>query len=248
MFSREVTNDYGSYEKKDANTILFKGVFDKNFKELKTIDPNTATYKVFNCPSQSINFAVKLGSNTYIPQHLFDALVTAYKENNPYYTIKDLVTLEMDLSKTLTYIEGKYGAKVETNTFTYTGTTISSSVESGSTNSGYNTSGSLVVTATSTKGSSSRLQLSGVIDVQYQFYKDNISSVLNEENIINHILFIFDETNLRVSGKYTTIQYQRNDASQSVIEKNLPASTDVVIPVTTRVTNLDAYLRDVKRN
>jgi hypothetical protein len=253
MFSREVTNDYGSYSRVNDSTILFKGVFDKNFRELKTIDPNKATYKVFNCPSQSINFAVKLGSSTYVPQHLFDRLVTAYKENNPYYTINDLVTLEMDLSKTLAYIDGKYGAKVETNTVKYTGTTISSSVESGSidsgsTNSGYNTSGSILVTATSIKGSSSRLQLSGVIDVQYQFYKDNISSVLNEENIINHILFIFDETNLRVSGKYTTIQYQRNDASQSVIVENLPASTDVVIPVTTRVTNLDAYLRDVKRD
>ena len=243
MFSREVTNDYGSYSKVNPNTILFKGVFDKNFRELKTIDPNTTIYKVFNCPSQSINFAVKLGSNTYIPQHLFDTLVTAYKENNPYYTVKDLITIEMDLSKTIAYIESKYGAKVETNSITYVGSTseFTASADSGSTISGSTTN----VTATGRKGTSSRLELGGVTNLQFQFYNDNIPTSINEENIIKHILFIFDETNVRVSGVYTTLPYQNADGS--VILPNLPASTDVVKPVTQRVTNLDDYLKDVER-
>jgi len=244
MFSREVTNDYGSYSRKDPNTILFKGVFDKNFIELKTVDPNTETYKVFNCPSQSINFAVKLGSNTYIPQHLFDRLVTAYNENNPYYTVNDLVTIEMDLSKTIAYIEGKYGAKIETNTITYVGTTvpISSSV------SGSQSGSQIQVNATATVGVSSRLELAGVTSLDFQFYNNNNPDSINEEAVIQHILFLFDETNVRISGKYTNLPYQLNDASQSVILANLPASTDVVKPVTQRVTNLDDYLRDVKRN
>jgi len=244
MFSREVTNDYGSYSRKDPNTILFKGVFDKNFIELKTVDPNTETYKVFNCPSQSINFAVKLGSNTYIPQHLFDRLVTEYNENNPYYTVNDLVTIEMDLSKTIAYIEGKYGAKIETNTITYVGTTvpISSSV------SGSQSGSQIQVNATATVGVSSRLELAGVTSLDFQFYNNNNPDSINEEAVIQHILFLFDETNVRISGKYTNLPYQLNDASQSVILANLPASTDVVKPVTQRVTNLDDYLRDVKRN
>jgi hypothetical protein len=246
MFSREVTNDYGSYSRENDTTILFKGVFDKNFIELKTVDPNTETYKVFNCPSQSINFAVKLGSNTYIPQHLFDRLVTAYKENNPYYTVNDLLTIEMDLSKTIAYIEGKYGAKVETNTITYVGSTTSftSSAASGSPSV---TGSTTNVNATTKTGVSSKLGLAGVTSLSFQFYNDNISTSLNEEAIIQHILFLFDETNVRISGKYTNTQYQRNDDSQSVILENLPASTDVVKPVTTRVTNLDDYLRDVQR-
>jgi len=245
MFSREVTNDYGFYSKENANTILFKGVFDKNFRELKTVDPNKETYKVFNCPSQSINFAVKLGSNTYIPQHLFDRLVTAYNENNPYYTVNDLVTIEMDLSKTISYIEGKYGAKVETNTITYTGTTtaFTSSADSGSTVISGSTTN---VTATATTGISSRLKLAGVTSLGFQFYTDNNANIDNEENIIKQILFLFDETNVRISGIFTTMQYQNADGS--VILANLPASTDVVKPVTTRVTNLDDYLKDVKRS
>lgn len=235
MFSREVTNDYGSYKRKDDNTILFKGVFDKNFLELKTVDPNKETYKVFNCPSQSINFAVKLGSSTYIPQHLFTNLETAYKENNPYYTVNDLVTIELDLSKTIAFIESKYGAKVETNSITYVGSSVTN--ESGSTN----------INVTSKKGVSSKLELSGVTQLGLQFYKDNNPNTLNEENIIKHILFIFEETNVRVSGTYNTKQYQLNDVSQSVILENLPVSTDVVKPVTNRVTNLDDYLKDVQR-
>jgi hypothetical protein len=246
MFSREVTNDYGSYSRVNDSTILFKGVFDKNFRELKTIDPNTATYKVFNCPSQSINFAVKLGSSTYIPQHLFDRLVTAYKENNPYYTINDLITLELDLSKTIKFIEGKYGADIETNTITYIGTTaaFSSSVVDGNTTTSI-TSSTTTVTANPRKEVSSRLELSGVTQLGFQFYKDNDADILNEENIIKHILFIFEETNVRISGTYTNVLYQNPD--ESVIIANLPASTDVVKPVTTRVTSMDDYLKDVVR-
>jgi hypothetical protein len=246
MFSREVPNDYGSYQKENDNTILFKGVFDKNFKELKSIDPNTAIYKVFNCPSQSINFAVKLGSNTYIPQHLFDRLVTAYKENNPYYTINDLVTIELDLSKTIAFIEGKYGAKVDTNTITYVGTTTPFTASVGDSGSNAVTGSTLSVTSTSTKKTSSRLELAGVTQLEFQFYKDNNPNILNEENIIKHILFIFEETNIRVSGTYKNVLYQNQD--ESVIIANLPASTDVVKPVTARVTSLDSYLKDVKRN
>jgi len=226
MFSREVTNDYGSYSRVNPNTILFKGVFDKNFRELKTIDPNTATYKVFNCPSQSINFAVKLGSNTYIPQHLFDTLVTAYKENNPYYTIKDLITIEMDLSKTINYIGSKYGAEITANSITYTGTLIGSS-----------TSGSIQVTATPSQTLNSKLGLAGVTALDLQFYNNMDATQLNEENIIKQILFLFDETNVRISGTYQTLP-----------SDFVPVSTDVVLPLSQRVTNLDDYLRDVQRS
>jgi hypothetical protein len=246
MFSREVTNDYGSYSRVNDSTILFKGVFDKNFRELKTIDPNTATYKVFNCPSQSINFAVKLGSSTYIPQHLFDRLVTAYTENNPYYTVNDLVTLELDLSKMISFIEGKYGAKVDTNTIAYIGTTTTytSSVVDGGTTTTINGS-TTNVAAFAKKDVSSRFELAGVTQLGFQFYKDNNANILNEENIIKHILFIFDETNIRISGTYKNLLYQNPD--ESVIIANLPASTDVVKPVTTRVTSMDDYLKDVVR-
>jgi len=243
MFSREVPNDYGSYSKENTNTILFKGVFDKNFKELKMVDPNTAAYKVFNCPSQSINFAVKLGSSTYIPQHLFDRLVIAYEENNPYYTVNDLVTIEMDLTKTIAYIEGKYGAKVETNTIIYSGSTITAPNPSGSISGSTTT---IQVNSTSKNGVSSKLELAGVTSLGFQFYKDNNPNIDNEENIIKQILFLFDETNTRVNGKYTIKPYQNSDGS--VILQNLPASTDVVKPVTQRVTNLDDYLKDVKRS
>jgi hypothetical protein len=37
------------------------------------------------------------------------------------------------------------------------------------------------------------------------------------------------------------------NADESVIIANLPASTDVVKPVTTRVTSMDDYLKDVVR-
>jgi bifunctional DNase/RNase len=227
MFSREVTNEYGSYSKKNSNTILFKGVFDKNFRELNTIDPNTESYKVFNCPSQSINFAVKLGNNIYVPQHLFAKLETAFKENNPYYTINDLVTIEMDLSKTINYIGSKFGVKdITTNSITYTGQLISGSQ-----------SGSIQVTSTPSQTLDSRLGLAGVTQLNFQYYINDDSNLINEENVIKQILFLFDETNIRINGTYKTLP-----------DTYIPTKTDVVKPVTSRVTALDDYLKDVKRN
>ena len=54
---------------------------------------------------------------------------------------------------------------------------------------------------------------------------------------IGVILFIFEETNIRVNGKYERLP-----------DDFVPRSTDVVIPVTSRVTALDDYLRDVQRS
>lgn len=259
MFSREVTNDYGSYSKQSPTTILFKGVFDKNFRELTTIDPNTETYKVFNCPSQSINFAVKLGSNTYIPQHLFEKLVTAFKENNPYYTAKDLVTIEMNLSKTIEYISKKFGAQnITGNSITYIGSetkvnvtnnqnsTATITTKSGSvdvtTNAILNTNtpttqSIITVSAVPSQTLNSRLSLAGVTKLNLQYYINDDATLLNEENIIKQILFLFEETNLRVAGTYETLP-----------KEFVPVSTDVVKPVTERVTALDDYLRDVQRD
>ena len=187
-----------------------------------------------------------MGSSTYIPQHLFDRLVTAYKENNPYYTINDLVILEMELTKIISFIENKYGGEVETNTITYIGSTsaFSSSVVDGDTTTSI-TSSTTTVTANARKETSSRLELAGVTQLGFQFYKDNDPDILNEENIIKHILFIFEETNIRISGTYKNVLYQ--NADESVIIANLPASTDVVKPVTKRVTSMDDYLKDVVR-
>jgi hypothetical protein len=242
MFSRELTNDYGTYSIKGKSTALLKGVFDKNFIELSIVDPTTITYKVFD--SSNINFTIKVGNSTYIPSHLFSDLKKAYEEGNPYYTVKDIITVELDLAKTLSYIDGKYGAKVETNTITYNGTSITVANPSGSVSGSTTT---IQVNANPVKGQSTRFGLAGVTEVKYQFYVDNNPNIPNDDNIIKHILFLFEDTTIRISGTSTVLPYQLNDASQSVILQNLPASTDVVKPVTTRVTNLDDYLRDVVR-
>ena len=242
MFSREITNDYGSYSVKSNSTALLKGVFDKNFIELKIVDPSTTNYKVFD--SSNINFTIKVGNSTYIPSHLFSDLKKAFDEGNPYYTVNDIITVELDLSKTLSYIDGKYGAKVETNTITYNGSTITVANASGSVSGSTTT---IQVNATSSNGQSTRFGLAGVTSISYQFYIDNNPNQPNDENIIKQILFLFEDTTNRIAGSSTILPYQLNDASQSVILQNLPASTDVVKPVTTRVTNLDDYLRDVKR-
>ena len=49
--------------------------------------------------------------------------------------------------------------------------------------------------------------------------------------------FLFDETNVRISGTYQTLP-----------PDFVPVSTDVVLPLSQRVTNLDDYLRDVQRS
>jgi hypothetical protein len=175
-------------------------------------------------------------------------------------------TIEMDLSKTISYLEGKYSAKIETNTITYSGSaksvdiinnqksTATITTKSGSkdvtTAAVLNTSTAatasiIEVGATKTQSLSSRLELAGVTELHFQFYKDNIATALNEENIIKQILYLFEESNSPSVGNYKNIKYL-TDAGDVIVE-NLPASTDVVKPVTQRVTNLDNYLRDVQR-
>jgi len=240
MFSREIVNDYGSYSIKNKSTALLNGVFDKNFIELTIIDPSTINYKVFD--STNINFTISVGNSIYIPSHIFSDLKKAYDEGNPYYTIKDIISVELDISKTLDYNKNKCASKIETNTVSYSGSLVTADNPSGS------VSGSVSITqvnSISNVGSNTRFGLAGVQNVEYQFYKNNNPNDLNDDAIINQIRFLFEDTTQRISGISHIQTYQRADGS--VITENLPASTEVVKPVTTRVTALDDYLKDVVR-
>lgn len=264
MFSREIINEYGDYAIKSKDSVLLKGRFDKNFLEVKTIDPNQLQYKVFD--STNINFAVRIGTSTYIPSNIFSKLKTAYEEGNPYFTAKDVITVDLDISKTLSFIDTKFNVKTQTNQVTYAGaetkytttqtktTTSTITTKSGSVDvqqSAVITSNEPVektissVTASFTSSFATRLEIAGVKSVSYPFYVDNNPNVLNDENVIRYIQFLFEDTTTKPSGINTIVPYEYEDGT--VIVQNLPASTDVVKPVTTRVTNLDGYLRDVQR-
>ena len=239
MFSKEIQNDYGTYKKESSTKIKLVGAFDKNFLEFKSEPVDDILYKVFESPNETINFGIKLNNNTWIPKHIFDSLKQAYEEGNPYYKPSDITVVDLNISGTLAFINKKFNTDIEVNQVNYSGTQLTVSASN-------NTTQSVVqVTATSTNEKQSKFQLAGVESVQYQFYSNNDPQTLNEENIINHILFLFEESDKRITGIASTKKYQKEDGS--VIVENLPASTDVVKPVTTRVTSLDDYLRDVKR-
>lgn len=265
MFSREITNDYGSYSIQDEQTVLLKGVFDSNFIELAVINPTIPAYKVFD--SETINFAIVLGNSTYIPSHLFDQLKTAFEEGNPYFTPNDLIKIELNLVNTLDYITQKYytqniASKVEykgvgrveqltnTNTSTATITTVSgSTTTSQPATITLNTPAQREVVDITGNFSSvykSRLEVAGVDDVSYQFFIENNTEVLNDTNIIEYIRYIFEEVgSIKPKGSFIVQQYELPNGQ--VIQANLPVETKIVAPVTDRVTNIDDYLRDITR-
>lgn len=265
MFSREITNDYGSYSKQGEQTVLLKGIFDSNFIELTVINPTIPAYKVFD--SETINFGIVIGNSTYIPSHLFEQLKTAFEEGNPYFTPKDLITIELNLEKTLSYLNSKYyiqniASKVEykgvgrleqltnTNTSTATITTKSGSVDvTQPATITLNTPGQrevIDVQANFTSTYKNRLEVAGVNSVSYQFFVDNNPDVLNDNNIIEYIRYIFEEDDsIDPKGSFTIQQYELPNGE--VIQANLPIETKIVNPVTNRVTNIDDYLRDVNR-
>ena len=265
MFSREITNDYGSYSKEGEQTVLLKGTFDSNFIEIAVINPTIPAYKVFD--SKTINFGVVIGNSTYIPSHLFNQLKTAFEEGNPYFTPNDLITIQLNLENTLNYINTKYyvqniASKVEykgvgriqklinTNTSTATITTKSGSTDvTQPATITLNTPGErevVDVQGTFTSTSKSRLEVAGVDDVSYQFFNNN-SEILNDNNIIEYIRYVFEEKgSINPKGKFTIKQYELPNGE--VIQANLPAETKLVAPVTDRVTNVDDYLRDVIRD
>ena len=265
MFSREITNDYGSYSKKDEQTVLLKGVFDSNFIELTVINPDDVVYKVFD--STTINFAIVVGNSTYIPSHLFEQLITAYNEGNPYFTVSDLTTIELTLETTLSYLNQKYYTQNITNKVEYKGfgrverltntntSTATITTVSGSTNVTQpatitlNTPAEREVINVQGNFSStfkSRLEVAGVNDISYQIFIDNNPDTLNDNSIIEYIRYIFEEVDsIKPKGSFTIQQYELPNGE--VIQANLPTDTKIVAPVTDRVTNIDDYLRDVTR-
>lgn len=265
MFSREITNDYGSYSKKGEQTVLLTGVFDSNFVELTVINPTIPAYKVFE--SETINFGIVVGNSTYIPSHLFDQLKTAFEEGNPYFTPNDLITIQLNLSTVLSYIDQKYytqniASKVEYKGFgrveklTNINTSIATiTTQSGSTNVTQpatitlNTPGEREVIDVSASFSStfkSRLEIAGVNDISYQFFIDNNPDTLNDNSIIEYIRYLFEEVDsVKPRGSYTVQPYELPNGE--VIQVNLPTETKIVAPVVNRVTNVDDYLRDVNR-
>ena len=265
MFSREITNDYGSYSKQGEQTVLLKGTFDSNFIELAVINPTIPAYKVFD--SETINFGIVIGNSTYIPSHLFDQLKTAFEEGNPYFTPNDLITIQLNLQNTLNYLNTKYyvqniASKVEykgvgrieqltnTNTSTATITTRSGSTDvTQPATITLNTPGQrevVDVQGNFTSTFKSRLEIAGVNDISYQFFNNNNSEVLNDNSIIEYIRYIFEEDgSIKPKGSFTIQQYELPNGE--VIQANLPIETKIVNPVTNRVTNIDDYLRDVDR-
>jgi len=265
MFSREITNDYGSYSKEGEQTVLLKGTFDSNFIELPIIDPTIPAYKVFD--SETINFGIVIGNSTYIPSHLFEQLQTAFEEGNPYFTPNDLITIELNLENVLNYISSKYytqniTSKVEykgvgrveqlTNTNTSTATITTKSGSSDVTQPATITLNTpaqrevVDVQANFTSTFKNRLQAAGVDDISYQFFIDNNPDTLSDTNIIEYIRYVFEEEgSIRPRGSFTIQQYELPNGE--VIQLNLPAETRIVEPVKDRVTNVDDYLRDVDR-
>jgi hypothetical protein len=244
MFNRPIINEYGSYFKKNEKTVYLLGVYDKNFIELPIYDPTVEQYKVF--PSENINFAIKINkagpgtllsnrntiifpTSIYIPSHLFSKLKTAYLEGNPYYTIENLVTVEIDIAKFLFGVIDKY-TRINTDVIT-TDFTVSPTGEG-------------VVAITDVK-KESRLNKAGVRDIEYQFYINNEELTLDDNDIISQIKFLFEDTNIRVGGSWHTVNYLNADGS--VIIENLPTGTDIVPPLTQRINSMEDYLRDVKR-
>jgi hypothetical protein len=73
-----------------------------------------------------------------------------------------------------------------------------------------------------------------------------LSNVLNDDNVIRYIQYLFEDITTAPKGASNIVPYEYEDGT--VIVQNLPASTNVVKPVSQRVFNLDGYLRDVDRN
>ena len=80
----------------------------------------------------------------------------------------------------------------------------------------------------------------------YPFYIDNNSNILNDDNVIRYIQYLFEDITTAPKGASNIVPYEYEDGT--VIVQNLPASTNVVKPVSQRVFNLDGYLRDVQRD
>jgi hypothetical protein len=115
---KNATNTYGYYLTEDSETIEFRGNFEENALFLRTKNPDEQlNYKVFVSPKKTINFAIQIvgGSNpqtVYIPQHIYKDLKTAYIENNPYFTIKDITIIKLDFTDTgntlIKYLKDKF--------------------------------------------------------------------------------------------------------------------------------------------
>ena len=110
----EIQNDYGFYEKETDTRFTLNGIYPEHqivkdypsldSKEWKLIPNNEDVY---------IPFFIKIGDTKYICELLYKELYESYLEGNMYFTLDDILGIDIDTTKTYNYIVEKYKDKLK---------------------------------------------------------------------------------------------------------------------------------------
>lgn len=110
----EIQNDYGFYIKNTETEFTLNGIFKEHQIKKQYPAISSSEWKVIpNSEDVYIPFFIKIGENKYVCQQLYNELKKSYDEGNMYFTLDDILGLEVNTETPYRYVSEKYTNKLK---------------------------------------------------------------------------------------------------------------------------------------
>ena len=110
----EIQNDYGFYEKETDTRFTLNGIYPEHqiVKDYPSL--NSKEWKLIpNSEDVYIPFFIKIGDTKYICELLYKELYESYLEGNMYFTLDNILGVDVNTENAYKYVSEKYKNKLQ---------------------------------------------------------------------------------------------------------------------------------------
>lgn len=110
----EIQNDYGFYNKESDTNFTLNGIFVEHQISKKYQSLSSPDWQIIpGSDAVYIPFFIKIGKTKYICKQLYAELYKSYSEGNMYFTLDNILGVDVDTADTYKYIVEKYKDKLK---------------------------------------------------------------------------------------------------------------------------------------
>lgn len=123
--ANEVGIPKSEFVRTEENNIILRGIYDENEVKYPLIDP--VVYGVTSVPNTTFRFLIKdiSSTNLYASEEMYNDLISAYEERNPWFTVTTVPTINLDIK----YLSDYHKVNKFTITQLYTETEVTSTLD-----------------------------------------------------------------------------------------------------------------------